>query len=248
MLQETADRALRITGTDPTSLVAVTLATFKAEVRAHLEELNPAAANHILGEPHARNTAAAIAFAALYVRKYFGGDALMWVLPSDHYIGNEAALAYALREGQAAAEKHYIVTFGIQANRTETGYGYIKVGKNLMRSVERIEKFVEKPDEATAKIYTNSGAYLWNSGMFLFSAGTVLAAFEECSEDTLKGVMSADPGTYAALPALSFDKAVMEKARNSAVVPCNPLWSDIGSWESLREVQNLIQPALKKAG
>lgn len=248
LLQETALRAMRITGAPASHLVTVTLGKLGGEVRNQMEFIDDDAANHILNEPSARNTAAAVAFAATYVKKHFGPQALMWVLPADHHMGDENALRLAFQEGLKAARKNHLVTFGISPTRPETGYGYIRVGNVLMGDkVLDAEQFVEKPDLATAQGYLESGDYLWNSGMFLFSAKGVVKEFERHAVEILDGVTVATHGMkpgeavaalYNQIPEMPFDKAIMEKSPLVAVVPCNPSWSDIGSWESLWEIRD----------
>jgi mannose-1-phosphate guanylyltransferase / mannose-6-phosphate isomerase len=248
LLQETARRAMRITGAPATNIVTVTLGKLGGEVRKQMEFIDDDAANHILNEPSARNTAAAVAFAASYVKEQFGPKAMMWVLPADHHMGDENALRFAFQHGMGAARKNHLVTFGIAPTRPETGYGYIRTGDALMGdAVLDAEEFVEKPDLATAQTYIDSGDYLWNSGMFLFSAQSVLKEFERHAPEILDGVKIATHGMkpgeaetefYNEIVEMPFDKAIMERSPLVAVVPCNPSWSDIGSWESLWEIRN----------
>lgn len=248
LLQDTARRALKVSGATYGDLVTVTLGSLSDGVKSQLSFLSPDAAQHILSEPCARNTAAAVALAARYVADQFGEDAVMWVLPADHHIADEAALEASLIEALEATQHDYLVTFGIQPTRPETGYGYIRVGENLMaQTVRRADAFVEKPNLQTAREYLDAGVYLWNSGMFLFGAGAVLKQFEKYSAEILAQVCAAmaasdDPREasfeiYADIPEEPFDVAIMEKSLHVAVVPCNPSWSDIGSWESLWEIR-----------
>jgi mannose-1-phosphate guanylyltransferase/mannose-6-phosphate isomerase len=246
LLQETARRALRITGVAASNLVTVTLDRLKNEVCEQMRSVHADASGHIICEPHARNTAAAVAFAAHYVKATFGENALMWVLPADHHMGDEVALNFAFHEGLKAAKKDYLVTFGITPTRPEVGYGYIRVGKSLMDGINDAEQFIEKPDLQTAQDYLKTGDYLWNSGMFLFLVDAALREFNNHSPEILNGITAAtvgqnlgeaDPFFYNEIPEIPFDKAVMEKSPRVAVVPCNPAWSDIGSWESLWEIR-----------
>lgn len=244
LLQNTVTRALAICGAPASSVVVVTLAAMKDLILKQLGETAPDAANHILCEPMARNTAAAVCAAALYVSQKFGDDAVLWVLPSDHHIGDETALKKSFECALTAAKDNKLVTFGIEPTRPDTGYGYIRAkpsdaGKLIMG----VEEFVEKPNLETAKKYLQSGHYMWNSGMFLFSAKSALNEFQSHSSDVLLGVTSAleKDGTlnadeYAKIPSQPFDKAVMEKSAHICVVPTNPDWSDIGSWESLWDI------------
>lgn len=243
LLQNTASRALRISGAKASNLVVVTLAAMKSLIEKQLSETLGGSPSHIVSEPCARNTAAAVAAAALYVARTFGEDALMWVLPSDHHIGNELALAQSFAHALDSARDKKLATFGITPTRPDTGYGYIRAKKSdAGKTVMRVEEFVEKPNFDTAKKYLQSGDYMWNSGMFLFSAKTVLDEFETHAPDILAGVQAAlqndvlDASTYAKIPSQPFDKAVMEKSDKVCVVPANPDWSDIGSWESLWDI------------
>ncbi len=245
LLQETARRALALSGAAPDRLVTVTLGALAGEVGRQLTAFDPACARHILSEPSARNTAAAVALAALHVKAAFGGEALLWVLPADHHIADENALAEGLRLGIIAAGQDRLVTFGIKPTRPDTGYGYINLGAALdgHANIRPITRFVEKPDAATAQSYLDAGTYLWNSGMFLFRADAVLAQFRRHAPDILAATEAAaahgriDPALYAAIPELPFDKAVMERSADGVVIPCDPQWSDIGSWESLWDVR-----------
>lgn len=251
LLQETAERALRVTGAPESHVVTVTLDALRPEVARQLAALDPAMARHVIGEPSARNTAAAVALAARYVEKAFGPEACLWILAADHYMGDEAALGEGFRAALAAARDGYLSTFGITPTRPETGYGYIRVGGALdtAPSARAIDRFVEKPDRATAQSYLDSGAYLWNSGMFLFRADAVLRNFAAHAPEILSLVDKAmkngdDEGrsvcadTYNTIPEVPFDTAIMEKTDRAAVVPCDPAWSDIGSFESLWEIRD----------
>ncbi len=254
LLRETMERSRRLTGATGDQIVTVTLGDLQGTVHAQLganAQTNTAeAANlHILSEPSARNTAAAVAYAALYVRAHFGEDAVMWILPADHHMGREDALKAAYEDGLKAAAQGCLVTFGITPTRPETGYGYINLGPSLIEGrVFRANGFFEKPNRETAETYLQAGTYLWNSGMFLFRTATVLNEFQSHAPDILAGVRAAiektgddthpDAALYAAVAAQPFDKAIMEKTDTVAVVPCDPDWSDIGSWESLWELKD----------
>lgn len=247
LLQNTALRALRISGGAASQLVTVTLGALSDKVKFQLRALDPGAATHVLSEPSARNTAAAVAYAAVYISQVFGRDAMMWVLPADHYIGDENAMSAAFMHALQAGEEGSLVTFGISPTRPETGYGYIRLGKaSPGGAVFKADAFVEKPDARTARAYIDAGNYLWNSGMFLFSAGTLISEYERHAPAILEKVrLALDHGShlpgaandhYAAIPEAPFDKAIMEKSAKVVIIPCDPAWSDIGSWESLWEL------------
>lgn len=192
-------------------------------------------------EPAPRNTAAAVALAAVE-----GGEALMLVMPSDHLIADAAAFRAAVRAGSAAARKGWLVTFGIHPEFAETGYGYIQRAEAIEPGVYRAERFVEKPDRATAERYVSEGCYDWNGGIFLFRADAMRAALARHAPDILGPVEQAlaaaerggirltpEPGAFARARAESIDHAVMEKAERVGVVPVQMGWSDVGSWDAL---------------
>ncbi len=251
LLQQTAMRTLKLSQAEDDKLITITLDNMKREVSMQLSKINPMMTRHIIGEPSARNTAAAIAYAAEYVSRQFGEDAICWIAPSDHYISDEAAMKDALMKAAKAAENDYLVTFGINPTRPETGYGYIAFSGDAKNSegVKEIHSFVEKPNHEVAKQYVESGKYLWNSGMFVFKAGTVLRNFEKHSPSIIEMVRKAltidmngrphaNMEIYNKIEEQPFDKAIMEKTDMAAVVPCNLGWSDIGSWESLWEISD----------
>jgi len=202
----------------------------------------PLAASFIL-EPFERGTAAAVACAALRVEAAHGPDAVLLVLPADHLIEKQAAFAAAVASASRLASQGRLVTFGIHPDRPETGYGYIQANG------DRVERFVEKPSHEKAREYIAAG-YLWNSGMFCFDAGTairemqahcpdVLAAVRECLARSAQGpgaALELDAETFAKVPEISFDHAVMEKSRAASVVQADLGWSDIGSWTAIAEL------------
>lgn len=249
LLQLTANRLLALA---PASRL-VTVASHAQDLLIHrqLRELDPDLTQHRLLEPTARNTAAAIALAALHIREKFGRDAVLWVCPSDHLIRNQPALEQAVHAALPVAEGGDLVTFGITPTRPETGYGYIKAGMpaGSNSTVLRVDRFVEKPDLATAKAMLKAGGYYWNSGMFLFRADRILEelsihepAILEATEQAFNAAVTGQDGStafphslYEKIPSAPIDKAVMERATRIAVVPCNPDWTDLGSWHSIWE-------------
>ena len=196
-------------------------------------------------EPEARNTAPAIALAALAA----GEDDLLLILPSDHLIGDEDAFRRAIEAAVPAAIQGWLVTFGIQPERPETGYGYIMRGQPIAAGVHRVERFIEKPDSDTAATFFADGRYDWNGGIFLFRAGIFLGALAVYAPDMLAAAQAAmadarrddrriypDAVRFRASPSQSIDYAVMEKAERVAVVPVAMGWSDVGSWDALYQV------------
>lgn len=208
---------------------------------------NSALTNRYILEPFGRNTAPAIAAAALQVAAAHGEAACLLVLAADHLIADQAAFAKAVDIAMGLAAQGKLVTFGIQPDMPETGYGYIEADGN------EVKRFVEKPDLATAQEYVASGRYLWNSGMFCFQAGTMLAemalhcpailnATRAClaqsrhAEGERFSQVELDTVSFKNVPNDSIDYAVMEKSLNVAVVPCSIGWSDIGSWAALGDL------------
>ena len=200
----------------------------------------------IILEPVGRNTAPAIAVAALEATRD-GNDALLLVLPSDHVITDEAAFRAAVQAAAGAAEAGKLVTFGIVPTGPETGYGYIKAADG--QGVRAVERFVEKPDLDTATGYVASGQYYWNSGMFLFKASRYLQELERLQPAMLSACRDAwqsarrdadftrlDKDAFTAVPSDSIDYAVMEKTADAVVVPLDAGWNDVGSWTALRDV------------
>ncbi len=207
-----------------------------------------AAHQGILLEPVGRNTAPAIAVAALRLSAQ-DQDACMLVLPADHLVADAAAFARGVASGLAAAQEGRLVTFGILPHHAETGYGYIRQGKDLGSGVREVAAFVEKPDAATAQAYVDSREYFWNSGMFLFRARDYLDELARLRPDILAACQAAlaaaqedldfvrlDKAAFAACPSDSIDYAVMERTGKAALVPVDMGWNDIGAWSALWEV------------
>ena len=201
----------------------------------------------IILEPEGRNTAPAIALAAL-LAKDVDPDVLLLIMPADHVIKDVAAFQAAVLRGVDAAKDGKLVTFGIVPASPETGYGYIKSTPDGV-AVVPVEAFVEKPDTATALEYLEDGGYFWNSGMFLFSAGAYLDELQQLAPDMFEACETSmagktydgdfvrpDPNSFARCPSDSIDYAVMEKSKNAMMVPLDAGWSDVGSWSALHDV------------
>lgn len=200
----------------------------------------------ILLEPFARNTAPAIALAALQILSR-GKDEVMLVLPADHAIQNLNALHTAIEQAQQAAEQGHLVTFGIVPSHAETGYGYIRAsGDDLVKPVA---EFVEKPDLITAQEYLASGQYYWNSGMFAFKASMLIEQLKQFAPEMLKVCEQAlankiedldfvrlDEQAFAHCPSDSIDYVIMEKTDKAVVIALDANWSDVGSWSALWEI------------
>lgn len=223
----TEDRVLVVTGEH---LAAATAKAVPGVPRAQ-----------ILCEPAPRNTAPCIAWANAVVSR-LDPDALVAVLPSDHFITDEPAFRSALEAALASAESGRVTTIGIVPTRPETGYGYIEVGGDLGGGAKAVARFVEKPDRARAEAFLTGKKHLWNAGMFFFRAGDMTALVAEHLPELAAGVarIDADPSALAAvfptLPNVSIDHGVMEKASGLAVVAGAFGWNDVGSWQSAWEL------------
>ena len=246
LLQKTFLRASVLPGVEEIFISTNRELFFKTE--DEFREVNQAqrATSYIL-EPFGRNTAAAIAAAALQIAERHGEDALMLVLPADHLILDQNAFSDAVTTAVSLATQGKLVTFGIQPECPETGYGYIEAAGN------DVLNFVEKPGFEKAQEYLSSGRYLWNSGMFCFTAGALIhemtqhcsniltttkACLEQSSLATGKNFrqLELDATSFALVPEDSIDYAVVEKSNQVAVVPCSIGWSDIGSWAALGDL------------
>ena len=243
MVQETAGRA-HGTGFAPPVIVVGEAHRFL--VAEQLREVGIAAPRIVL-EPEGRNSAPAIAVAALLVAEA-QPDAVLWIMAADAAINDVGALHAALELAAQAARGGRIVTFGMQAHEPHTGFGYIEMGDPLAEvpGVHMVQSFTEKPDLATARRLSTDGRHVWNSGMFVATAGTLIAELREHAPQVLAAAraaleaatrdldfirLGAEPFRQA--PAISIDYAVMERTRHAAVVPANLGWSDVGSWDAL---------------
>ena len=245
LLQDTVSR-LSALDADIAAPVVVCNAAHESLVGDQLDELAVETRTIVL-EPEGRNTAPALAVAALLAERSEGRNALLVVLPSDHVIGDRAAFAVAAEHALAAAKDGFLVTFGIVPDRPETGYGYLLKGESR-GAWSLLSRFVEKPNAETAAGYIASGEYLWNSGMFVFPVGGLLDEFAVHAPDILNCCERAVEATGAAESAVrlgeaflasrsdSIDYAVMEKTDKAAVVALNAGWNDVGSWAALYEL------------
>ena len=203
----------------------------------------------IILEPFGRNTAPAVALAALSAAN---PDDVLLVLPADHVIADHEALARAIEQALTMATNQQLVTFGIVPTAAETGYGYIHRGDELdNQNAYRVDRFVEKPDRATAESYLADGGYYWNSGMFAMRADTFLTELEKYNPTMLAACKAAhdkaakdldftriDKTEFEQCPSDSIDYAVMEKTEHAVVIPLDAGWNDVGSWSSLWEVSD----------
>ncbi|MCO7246803.1 mannose-1-phosphate guanylyltransferase/mannose-6-phosphate isomerase [Halomonas sp. Mc5H-6] len=244
LLQQTLSR---LNGLDIASSAIICNEDHRFMVAEQLRQLAVSNASIIL-EPVGRNTAPAIALAALNAAVN-GEDPVLLVLAADHYIADDDAFQQALQAAEVLALKNKLVTFGIVPTHAETGYGYIQRGASLPDQGFEVARFVEKPDSSTAKGYLDAGDYYWNSGMFMFKASVYLQALREYRPDILDACTRAfeggshdmdfvrvDEAAFADCPEESVDYAVMENTTDAAVIPLDAGWSDIGSWSALWEI------------
>jgi len=241
MLQLTVERVADAGLFEPPIIVANPLHAAIIE-----EQLGDHTAFTLILEPHARNTAPAIALAALAAPS---ADQLLLVMPSDHLIGDPGAFAASVERASRYAADGGLATFGIRPDGPETAYGYIRRGEELAPGLFAGVEFVEKPDRELAQRYLEDGCYDWNAGIFLFRADTYLSALSAHAPDILAAAEAAladakregmrlypDGPSFARSPSISIDYAVMEKAERFAVVPVEMGWSDVGSWEALHDI------------
>lgn len=244
MLQETLQRT---SGLEEAAPLVVCNEEHRFMVAEQLRQVGLSASALIL-EPEGRNTAPAVALAALQALQR-DPDALLLVLPADHLIQDPKAFVAAVGKAVPLAQQGRLVTFGVVPTGPETGYGYIRCGAALGEDLYDLERFVEKPDADTASAYVESGNYLWNSGMFLMQAATYLQALETHHPEMLSACRAAmdgaradmdfvrpDAQAFCACPGDSIDYAVMEKTDRGAVVSLDCGWSDVGAWSALWDV------------
>ncbi|MBD9413561.1 mannose-1-phosphate guanylyltransferase/mannose-6-phosphate isomerase [Pseudomonas sp. PDM16] len=254
LLLKTYLRAADLTGVGG-EIVTVTNREHYFESKDHFAEAGiPGCRSRFLLEPQGRNTAPALAVAALVLAAEHGEDVVMVVMAADHLIQDLAGFKKATNHAVQLAKQGYLVTYGIRPTAPETGFGYIEAGDTLDDFGGcQVKRFVEKPDVATAQAYLDSGRFLWNSGMFCFTAGNLIRELQEHAPELLaqaRDCVAHSGGTseawqemhrdsFVALPDISIDYAVMEKSSRVAVVPASFDWSDIGSWNALAQ---LVEP------
>ena len=205
---------------------------------------------NIIVEPEGRNTAPCIALSSMIIKRKFN-DASILVLPSDHLIEKEDEFRSIILKGNDFLEKnpYNIVTLGIQPNRPETGYGYIKLKNEIFNNIYKVDKFVEKPDENTAKKYLANGNYLWNSGMFLWKAENIINQIKNYSPEiyeALKEIETIEEDVignyvkenYKNTTNISIDYAVLEHSKDIYVIPSDIGWDDIGTWKAVERYRD----------
>lgn len=225
----------------------------------HYEEVIKPIHHRLILELEGRNTAAAIAAAAIDIRQRHGDDALMLVLAADHVIQDQKAFQSAVDEAMTLANQNQLVTFGIKPTSPDTSYGYIEADKN------KVLRFVEKPNLEKAQEYLAKSNFYWNSGMFCFKVGFILNELQKyCPEildatkttydaSELKDILGSpalmlNESSFKKVPSDSIDYALLEKSDNVAVVPCSMGWSDVGSWNAFTELEKSDQDGNRKRG
>ncbi len=242
LLRETVERVLVVADWD--HIIVVTAAVHATHAQVELPELPQ---ENLLIEPVGRNTAPCIGWATMEIACR-SDDAVVAVLPADHYIPDAEDFCAHLSAAMDAAAEH-IVLLGLVPTAPETGYGYIEKGEALGetdgKTVHGVAKFVEKPDRATAEQYLAGGQHLWNSGMFVFSAQVMVGAIETHLPELHAGLLAFMKGgkkkkaeLYPELQKISIDYGVMEKAEGVRVVPATFAWSDVGSWDAAAQLRD----------
>lgn len=247
MLVETVARLTGVADLDQLTVVCHHEHRFLVAQQLHQHGFTSRA---ILLEPEGRNTAPAVAVAALHLKERLGPHTVLLILPADHFIQDLPAFQRAIHTGMGLAQQGELVTFGIPPTAPETGFGYIQRGEALVSDTPawRVLRFVEKPPRPHAEQMLLSGDFLWNSGIFMFQAQRILDELARHAPDLLQSIRNAvqfmqhdldflrlHPDSFAAAPAISLDYAVMEKAQQVAMVPLQAGWSDLGSWHALWE-------------
>lgn len=241
LLQSTFERLTHCM--DKSNILSITNTKHASNVKMQIQELteNPV----VLSEPVAKNTAPAIALATKYILQKTNEDPIILVVPSDHLIKDNEKFLATVKKGEKLAQEGYIVTFGIQPDYPETGYGYINTLKPLEVGY-KVKEFVEKPDFETAKSYLKAGTYYWNSGIFMFKASVMMKEFEKLAPEIAKITNSVDFINSKDIPFIEFDKmpsisidyAIMEKSEKIALLKLESDWNDLGSWKSIYDVSN----------
>jgi len=243
LLQQTFDRFSQIIPVE--NIFIVTNKIYKELTMEQLPELKE---SQILLEPQRRNTAPCIAFAANRIRA-INPNANMVVAPSDHLILKEQDFLFRINEGLTFVSNHKtLLTLGMKPNRPETGYGYIQIDAEQIDNINKVKTFTEKPDQALAKVFLESGEFMWNSGIFLWNVQTILSAFDELLPDIASRFNSGQEyfntpdeakfidSIFPACPNISIDYGILEKSSNVYVITADFGWSDLGTWGSLHDL------------
>ncbi|KJR42176.1 mannose-1-phosphate guanyltransferase [Candidatus Magnetoovum chiemensis] len=247
LIQQAIERLLKVLSQE--DIIIITNKEYKFYVKAELDELfGNKNKTHVIFEPAGKNTAPAIALGLKYCEEILGAseDEAIVVCPSDHVIKPAEGFAAYLRKIERIIKNGYIITFGINPDRPETGYGYIKKGSYLQNfdefaEIYNVDKFTEKPNVETANEYIKSGNYFWNSGMFAFSIGVMKNEIKQYSPNIWGLYTNSYEDmihSFINMPEISLDFAIMEKSSKIVAIPLNVYWNDIGSWDSVFEIMN----------
>ncbi|WP_457640395.1 mannose-1-phosphate guanylyltransferase/mannose-6-phosphate isomerase [Persephonella sp.] len=251
LFQKTVSRNLKVVS-DIDNIVIVTNNDYQFHVKNQLKPFLKNKIPNMILEPIGRNTAPAIALAAKYLLDKMGVDEneVMFILPSDHIISPDEKFVEYAKQAEEIAKEGYVVTFGVNPTKPETGYGYIEAdtenslfnhsaNKSFNQSY-RVKQFHEKPDLETAQKYIISGNYYWNSGMFAFSIKTIFEEFEKYTPEIFEFIKDKSYEeilmSFDQMPDISIDYAVMEKTDKAVVLPLHIIWSDVGSWDSVYDI------------
>lgn len=239
LLQATFERLSNFMPTE--NIVSITNTKHSSNVRMQLESITENVS--ILSEPLSKNTAPAIALAVKFISQK-EADPVILVVPSDHLIRNSRKFKETVKKGEELAKAGYIVTFGIEPEYPETGYGYINILKKPILGGFKVKEFVEKPDLKTAKKYVEAKTYFWNSGIFMFKASVMLDEIKKLAPEIYEVMEEVDfsesdqieYNSFNKMPNISIDYAIMEKSDKIALVQLESDWNDLGSWQSIYDV------------
>lgn len=247
LLEETINRL------KPVSPEEIVIVTAKKYEKLSLDEIQKSGLKGtILCEPMPRNTAAAVLYGAMFLKKKYG-DAVMVVLPADHYIKNINEFISIIKSAVSLAENNSLVTIGIKPEYPETGYGYIKAAESG-KNASAVERFVEKPDIERAKQYLSEGNYFWNSGIFVWKASVIIDRFRELLPDMYAQFLKLESLTpeqltsdshdvwqikeriFSSIQSISIDNGILENSDNRMVIPAEFGWADLGSWKAADDI------------
>jgi mannose-1-phosphate guanylyltransferase len=248
LLQVTADRLLPVAG-NWDGLWVITAAHLAEGVQQQLPDLPEA---NLLVESEGRDTAPAVAWATLEISRRYGDDAIIGFFPADHWIGDLAGFHQTLSAAaDLAQQKGAIATLGIAPTLPSTGYGYIEQGQPVGefggQAAFKVSRFTEKPDQATAQSFIDSGRYSWNGGMFIFQAGVVLSELQTHAPYVLEPLQKDGALAYPKLPKQSIDYALMEKTDRACVIPVHFPWDDLGDWNAIERLLKGDRPNVELA-
>jgi len=251
MIQDTLTRISPIVSAEKTWIITNEKHALETCRQLKATKFNP---SQLLTEPIARNTAAAIGYSAFILSQH-NPDAIMAVFPADHAITTHKQFLELIEQTKTVAKKNHLVTLGIKPTSPETGYGYIKQGKSLEGNAYKVDRFIEKPDKATAEKYLSEGGYYWNSGIFIWKVSVLLneikrylpnlhTQLDKLSKNTIevkgpypfKELNDSGKKIFESLQPVSIDNGIMEKSNNSVVFPANIGWNDVGSWTALADI------------